>query len=338
MPHLPQELEGLARHQAGVLTRAQMMAAGMTRHALYDRLDRGRWQRLHAGVYATYSGPLARQSLLWGAILGARPGAVLCHETAAELHGLLEPGKDNAIHVMVSRGRPVAPMTGVVVHYSKRAQIARHPALEPPRTRLEETVLDLAEAERTATGAVSWILSACASRRTKPGLLLDAMAARPRMRRRTLLLATLSDARIGVHSILEHGYLYRVERPHGLPAGSRQRRTRSGGTARYEDVRYEEYGVIVELDGQAAHPDGERWRDARRDNASAATGLITLRYTYADVVDRPCRIAGEVARALRSRGYTGGIRRCGPSCTAGRSDVPALPGPRPGGRGSAAAS
>ena len=161
-------------------------------------------------------------------------------------------------------------MKGVVIHYSQRVDVARHPVLEPPRTRLEETVLDLAAAEATPARATAWILSACASRRTTPDRLRAAMESRPRIRGRKMLLAALGDARTGVESILEHSYLYRVERPHGLPDGVRQRRTLTGGVSRYEDVRYEEYGVIVELDGRGAHPEGERWRDIRRDNASAA--------------------------------------------------------------------
>jgi hypothetical protein len=138
---------------------------------------------------------------------------------------------------MVPRGRTVAPMRAVVIHYSQRVDVARHPALEPPRTRLEETVLDLAAAESTATGAISWILNACASRRTRPGRLLEVMDARPRMRKRNrmrkrkLLLVALGDARIGVQSILEHGYLYRVQRAPGLPDPERQWRTRAGGGA-----------------------------------------------------------------------------------------------------------
>jgi hypothetical protein len=90
-PQLPQDAGRLVRRQAGVITRAQAMAAGLTRHAVYARLASGRWQRHHAGVYAAYSGPLARESQLWAAVLGARPGAVLCHQTAAELHGFPEP-------------------------------------------------------------------------------------------------------------------------------------------------------------------------------------------------------------------------------------------------------
>jgi hypothetical protein len=318
---LPGEVDGLLSRQAGVITRTQALAAGMTRHAIQARLDSGRWQRLHVGVYAAYSGLPARESLLWAAVLGVRSGGVLCHQTAAELHGLRDVGKSRKIHVMVPRGHSITALTGVVIHYSRRVNVARHPALEPPRTRLEETVLDLAEAEATTTGAISWILTACASRRTKPELLLQAMASRPRMRRRKVLLAALGDARIGVESILEHGYLYRVERAHGLPEGARQRRTRAGGASRYEDVRYEKYGVIVELDGQAAHPEGERWQDVRRDNVSAMNGWITLRYSYADVMERPCEIADEVARALRAQGYAGGVHRCGPCCAPGDPSV-----------------
>ena len=314
---LPAEARTLLRRQAGVITRAQALAAGISRHAIYARLEAGRWQRLHLGVYVSYSGPLARESMMWAAVLAAGPEAVLSHRTSAELHGLLVAAKAEPIHVTVPRQRTLRPMRRVVVHYSGRVDAARHPALEPPRTRLEDTVLDLAETERTADGAISWILDACASRRTLPDRLLAAMDARPRVRRRRILLVALGDARIGIQSILERGYLYKVERPHGLPEGRRQRRTPDGGSSKYEDVRYEEYGVIVELDGQQAHPNGERWRDTRRDNASATKGLITLRYTYADVMERPCEVGDEVARALASRGWTGGARRCGDSCAPG---------------------
>jgi Protein of unknown function (DUF559) len=311
---LPREIEWLIKGQAGVITRGQALAAGLSRHAVQARLDGGRWQRIHVGVYAAYSGRPTRESLLWAAVLGVRSGAVLSHQTAAELHGLLDVGKSRTIHVMVPRGRSVTRLAGVTIHYSQRVDLARHPALEPPRTRLEETVLDLAEAEANATGAISWMLTACASRRTTPDRLLRAMEARPRVRRRKVLLVALGDARLGVESILERGYLYRVERPHGLPEPVRQRRTRVGGTSRYEDVRYEKYGVIVELDGQESHPAGRRWQDVRRDNVSATNGWITLRYSYADVMERPCEIAAEVASALRARGYTGDARACGPAC------------------------
>jgi hypothetical protein len=45
-----------------------------------------------------------------------------------------------------------------------------------------------------------------------------------------------------------------VERAHGLPPARRQARRRHGSGNRYLDNLYEEYGLCVELDGNAAHP------------------------------------------------------------------------------------
>jgi very-short-patch-repair endonuclease len=73
---------------------------------------------------------------------------------------------------------------------------------------------------------------------------------------------------------------------------------------------------VVELDGRAAHPAEERWRDIHRDNLSAAVGMVTLRYNWADVTTDPCRVAGEIAAVLRRQGWTGRLRPCGPACTA----------------------
>ena len=140
------------------------------------------------------------------------------------------------------------------------------------------------------------------------------MALRARMRWRTELGATLGLAAEGVHSLLEFRYVSRVERPHGLPTADRQQLVVRVGQRQYQDVTYREYGLVVELDGQAAHPVESRWHDVRRDNANAAGGQVTLRYGWGDVTDRPCFVAGQVAAALAIRGWTGVARRCGGSC------------------------
>lgn len=86
--------------------------------------------------------------------------------------------------------------------------------------------------------------------------------------------------------------------------------------ARTLDNLYEGYGLCVEVDGNAAHPAEGRWRDTRRDNANLVQGARTLRYGWPDVTERRCRTAAEIAAVLRSQGWTGTLRRCGPSCTA----------------------
>lgn len=312
-PDLPDAVCDLLDQHAGVLTRPEALRAGLTRKQLAARLDGGRWQRLHTGVYAAFSGRPSRTSLLWAALLRAGPASALSHQTAAELDGLAS-GPGRLIHVTVPSGRPVTPLDGVLLHYSGRLAEARHPARLPPRTRTEETVLDLAGAAGRLDDALGWVFRACGSRRTKPDRLAAAMAQRARMRWRTELSAAFGLAADGVHSLLEFRYVSRVERPHGLPAPGRQYIVVRAGQRQYQDANYEGYGLVVELDGEAAHPAESRWRDVRRDNANTAVGQGTLRYGWADVTERPCFVAAQVADALAARGWTGTLRRCGRSC------------------------
>jgi len=84
-------------------------------------------------------------------------------------------------------------------------------------------------------------------------------------------------------------------------------------------VLYEEFGVGVELDGDLAHPPEAHWRDRHRDNAAAADGIITLRYSWPDVVRRPCHVAAQVAAVLRQLGWRGRPRPCGSHYPVGKS-------------------
>jgi len=145
---------------------------------------------------------------------------------------------------------------------------------------------------------------------TTTARLREAMEQRSRLRWRPLLQAALEDVGHGCQSLLELKYLNDVERAHGLPTASRQTfRLRNGGT-QYDDVCYEDYNTRVELDGRAAHPDPERWRDMRRDNAAAVDGNRMLRYGMGDVDEFPCHVAAQVTTVLRQAGWTGRPRRC----------------------------
>jgi hypothetical protein len=306
------ELLGL---QQGVITRRQALAAGLTEKAIMVRLRSGRWQRLQAGVYATFSGEPQRTAALWAAVLRAGPGAVLSHQTAAELHGLIDTPAP-LIHLTVPSGSPVTRPGGTVVHYSGRLEETTHPALLPPRTRVEDSVLDLISDVTSLDEAVSLISRAVGRRRTTAQLILAALAGRRRMRWRADIIRVLDIAAEGAHSLLEHRYVTRVERPHGLPCGTRQRAVTRGGLRQYQDVSYDDYLVIVELDGLAAHPPESRWRDMRRDNTNTASGLATLRLGYVDVSERSCETAVIVGQVLRRRGWPGTLRPCGRTCRA----------------------
>lgn len=92
------------------------------------------------------------------------------------------------------------------------------------------------------------------------------------------------------------------------------RSTATGGTT-YQDVRYDKYGVVVELDGQAYHDSAvARDRDALRDLAELAAGEApTARVTYGLVYRNACRTAEWIGTLLRRRGWPGPLGRC-PDC------------------------
>jgi hypothetical protein len=321
---LPPELSQAAMFQRGVLSRTQVLAAGLTDEAISARVSRGSWQRLYPGVYAVFSGELSREAALWAAVLSAGSGAALSHQTAAELWKLAD-APSSVIHLTIPGERRVSRKAGLELHLSARTPEAVHPSRNPPRTRLEETVLDLWEAAPSLDTAVGWVTRAIGRRLTTQDKLCQAMDARKRVRWRSQLGELLSPDLAGIHSVLEYRYVRDVEKPHRFPAGRRQAASRRNGRAEYRDTLYEEYQTAVELDGRVAHPGDSRWNDIHRDNAAVTAGLSTLRYGWRDVTVTPCATAAEIATVLTARGYTR-ARPCSAGCpvaSSGRRPAPA---------------
>lgn len=208
----------------------------------------------------------------------------------------------------------MAAVAGLVVHNSIRIESACHPTRIPPQTRIEETIVDLTQTALSVEQALGWITRACGRRLTRPDRIAEAVAMRKKVRWRDELLLAVADVSTGAQSSLELRYLRDVERAHGLPRGSRQYAVVRAGGRFYDDVRYADFGVVVELDGRSAHPDEARWRDMRRDNASVVDGRHVLRYGWADVAGRPCEVTVQVAQVLRAAGWRGVPRRCGSDC------------------------
>jgi hypothetical protein len=163
----------------------------------------------------------------------------------------------------------------------------------PPRLTVEAPVLDLCAAT-TEKEVIGIITTAVERRLTSGKRLAAAMSGRARQRHRRLISDLIADVALGLNHRSRFSYRRNVERPHGLPRGVRQQQ-RSG--LRYRsDVGYDEYGVLVELDGRAGHEGMGRFRDMNRDNRLAMARWMTLRYGWFDVVERPCAVA------LRRRG------------------------------------
>lgn len=266
-------------------------------------------------MYATFSGPVPLDATLWAAVLAAGAGAVLSHRTAAAVAGLIDDRAD-PVHVTIPAGRSAPRLTGVVIHRSTRIDLARHPIRVPPQTRVEETALDLVMAARSLDTAVAVLSAAVGRRLTTAGRLAEALAGRPRVRWRHEIVAALADVAAGCHSTLEWRYLRDVERAHHLPVGDRQHAMRrNSGSRIYQDVRYRDQGMVIELDGRVAHPVERRHADRRRDNAAGTRGEVVLHYGWDEVASAPCAVAAEVARVLRLRGWLGQPRSCGARCS-----------------------
>jgi predicted transcriptional regulator of viral defense system len=314
---IPASADEIARWQAGAISRRQLIAAGVSSQLIVERLKRQRWQQLFRGVYAAFSGPPPRETWLWAAVLRAGEGAVLSHQTAAELHGFIDYPAD-AIYLTVPSTRRVATR-GLIIRMSGRVEQARQPNREPPRTSVEETALDLAQLAPSFDDACGWITKACANRLTTEEKLRTALAVRKKMRWRTELDDVLTAAGSGIHSVLEYRYLRDVERAHGLPRSRHQVRVVIDGQVAYRDAYYEEYQAAVELDGRLAHPDEERSRDSRRDNQANARGVQTSRYGWRDVYADACETALTQAQILRRRGWPGTPKPCSAGCPVGRA-------------------
>jgi hypothetical protein len=304
--------------QSKVVSRQQARDAGWPEGTIDERLRSGIWQRLNRRAYATFTGELSREARLWAAVLWAGPGAALSHETAAEIHGLIDK-PFGPIHVSVPAERHPGrrrKIRGVVIYRSRCLVPEWQPPWHLPRTTVEDTVLDLVATARTFDDAYGWISRAVGRHLTSPQLLSKALTHRSRMRWRTWITAALQDAADGVHSPLERHYMDGVERAHGLPRARRQAKRRHGSATRYLDNLYEGYDLCVEVDGLVAHPPERRWRDTHRDNANLVQGTETLRYGWPDATEKRCRTAAEIAVVLRRRGWKGTLRPCGPDCTA----------------------
>lgn len=177
----------------------------------------------------------------------------------------------------------------------------------PPRLTIEDTVLDLiGNPDCNVREVVNLLTMAVSTRRTTAKRILQAAEQRHFLPRRAMVERTLADVAVGARSPIEVDYLNLVERAHGLPIGRRQASRRRTEV----DVLYDEFGLLVELDGRLGHEGMGRFRDMRRDNASTSDGLATLRYGKADVFGIPCEVAAEVSHNLMQRGWEGLGQAC----------------------------
>lgn len=312
-----------------MLGRGQLLAAGAQPH------DLRRWQRRRElatvlpGVLIAHTGELTPLQRWWAAVLWAEPAALALTSAVRAAGGRPswlpgDPRGEEPVHLLVAHGRHLKPPDWIRVHGCRALDTSVQWAASPPRQREEEAAIDVAVAQlrsrsrRAHLDAAGALAEPIQARRTTARRMLAALERRARVSRRDWLAGVIRDVETGATTVLEQGYLRRVQRPHGLPPALLQVTdwTPSGRVVRDAVVGHQ----VIELDGRAFHQGPER-RDAdlERDLDSAGAGLGTTRLGWGQVFDRPCQTAGKVALVLAAHGWRGVPRPCGPACTVRRA-------------------
>ncbi|MEO7448324.1 MAG: type IV toxin-antitoxin system AbiEi family antitoxin domain-containing protein [Humibacillus sp.] len=289
------------RGQSGLVTRQQALASGLTEKAVRWRVDSGRWMLVHPRVYLTEPGRSGWELRAVAALLHVgRPAAL--HGRSAGHAWTLISDPEAPIEVVVPVGRSGRAHHGITIVRSRHFDDRIDPAAWPHRVTAAHTVFDLAGG-RSLDRAVALMAKARQLHLCSTHQLLETLASRPRQPGRHLLREALGDVGDGVESAGEFRYVRDVERAHGLPVGRRQA---PAAGQRHRDSAYDDFWVVVEVDGRLGH---EGWAaqavDRRRDIDGAVSGWLTVRPTWLDVAHTPCGLAADLDTIFRSRGWAG---------------------------------
>ncbi len=281
----------LARRQHGAVTVAQLVAAGLGRHAIAFRLSKGWLRRLHHGVYLV--GPLeAPLTHPMAAVLAYGAGALLSHSSAAVLR-CLRTAPDGTIHVTVV-GRDVRSRDGVIAHsvgHLHPSDATRHhgiPVTSPARTLLDiATQLPQRDLNRAADEARVHHLVTDHS--------IDEQFERyPHHRGIRALRQAIQNEPAFTRSEAERRMLELI-RAARLPEP--EANARVGGHE--VDFLWREQRLVVEVDGYAFHSSRSSFeRDRRRDADLAREQLRVMRVTWRQIDSEPEATAAALAGAL----------------------------------------
>jgi hypothetical protein len=99
---LAPHLDWLLTAQDQLLSREQATAAGMTKHAIANRVAYDGWQAVLPGVFSTHRGGLTRRQMLIAALLWAGPTAAIDGRDACRFHGVKAVApRENGVEIVV---------------------------------------------------------------------------------------------------------------------------------------------------------------------------------------------------------------------------------------------
>ena len=279
----------LAERQWGVVSRAQLLDAGLSKSAIGRWTDAGRLHRIHPGVYAVGHRALRTEGRLAAALFYAGPGAALSHATALWWWAL-KRGQPRTIHISAP-GRTFSIAT-VHVHHPhivERVFRDRLPVTPVARTLMDHaTTASLDEVRRTLSEAdYRGLLDVRElERRSGKGRAGSATMRMALQRHQPRFAHARSDLEIPLIRFCEH-YGFPMPNINVIVAGCEV------------DAVWEENRVVVEVDGGPAHSGPDRMeKDRHWDLVLRARGYTILRYTWRQLTERTDEVAADLARAL----------------------------------------
>lgn len=262
----------LARRQLGLVTSPQFARLGWSHHAVLHLVQRELLFPVRRQVWRTAGSTPSRPMALLAASLAAGEGAVLCHQTGAEVWGFTKVPRSELIHVL-SDSWSQPRLVGVKGHRTKAL---------PDHHRGRVGALPVTSGERTIIDCCGLILPHELRKTVNDGLrrkvillprLVRAVDEVPRSGRRSIvpvieLLGTLvagydpgdSDPEIDLVEALVAA---------GFPRPAQQVRVVYEGRTMYLDVAWPELRVGYEYDSvefheHRFHEDRDRWRRLKR--------------------------------------------------------------------------
>lgn len=286
----------MAAEQHGVLSMPQLERCGLDRQAVMVRVRAGRLHRIHRGVYAVGHEAISLHGRFRAAVLACGPGAVLSHQSAAVLWGIVEP-YEGVPHVTVPG---VAPRRhpGIRSHRARSLDprdVLRREGLRA--TSASRTLLSLAEsvpapALRRATR------QALALRLTSVPWLLDVIARHRGHHGTSALARVVADGHVPTRSELED-VVYELLLTGGLPRPAVNAPLVLDGRRVIPDFLYRDERVVVEADSRRWHDDPlSREDDAERQALLEQHGYRVVRVTWRQAIARRGQTAGRIAAAL----------------------------------------
>jgi hypothetical protein len=284
-----QVIAELASRSHGIVTRRELLRAGVTVHELRTRFKRGTLLPLHRGVYRVGHQAPSREARYLGAVKACGEQAVLCGRAAAHVWGLIK-GRPPQPEVLTRTNRHIE---GVIARRARRTPIKRVTRLGIPVTTVPRTLVDLASS-LPAPALARACHEAGVLYRTTPAQVDAVLRRLPSAPGRAKLERVLHGDVPVTLSRLEARFLEQLAEA-GLPLPITNK---SAGAYRV-DCRWSEHRLTVELDSYRHHNSRHAWeQDRLREREARARGDEFRRYTWRDVFEDPGFMLKEICELL----------------------------------------